>query len=131
MRIMIIESDWSFEIRATRYLESRAHLVVHETPFGLLKHACSWRPELIILGAEFVSEDLLKELRQLDPSPAVLITEHMCRFDRAWQAWQIGGDELLMKPIFHHQELQQAVTAALEHAALATTEAQLPAAVSA
>jgi DNA-binding response OmpR family regulator len=118
MRIMIVESDWQFEAKVTRFFENHAHLVSSRTSETALEHAKSWRPELIILSAEYAEEKLLDGLRALEPSPAVLLTEHMSRFDRAWRAWQVGGDELLMKPIFHYHELQQAVVSALEHATL-------------
>ena len=41
----------------------------------------------------------------------------MDRYDRAWRAWQTGGDELLMKPVFTSAELHQAIVTALENAA--------------
>jgi DNA-binding response OmpR family regulator len=131
MRIIIADADWHFELQATRYFESRTHLVVHETPERVLDHARSWRPDLIVLAAEYVSEELFDGLRLLDCPPAILLTEHMSRFDRAWRVWQMGGDELLMKPIFSVHDLQESVVAALEHAALNSTGLWRPAAVSA
>jgi hypothetical protein len=48
----------------------------------------------------------------------VLLTEHMDRYDRAWRAWQVVGDELLMKPVFNAHEIHMGVVMALEaHAA--------------
>ena len=60
---------------------------------------------------------LLEALRVLPDRPAVLLTEHMDRYDRAWRAWQRGGDELLMKPVFYAHELQQGIVTAMENAA--------------
>ena len=56
--------------------------------------------------------------RALGVKPAILISEHMSNYKRAWAAWQRGGDELLMKPIFKATELQEAVVTALENANL-------------
>ena len=116
MKVMIIESDWPFEAKATEYFESHADLVVHEIPAGAVDHARSWGPDLLILAAEYATEGLLDSMGKLEPAPAVLLTEHMSRFDRAWSAWQLGGDELLMKPIFHLHELRQASITAMENA---------------
>ncbi len=116
MKVLIIESDWPFEAKATNYFESHADLVVHATPANAVDRARSWRPDLLILAAEYATEELLKSLGMFEPAPAVLLTEHMSRFDRAWSAWQLGGDELLMKPIFHLHELRQASISAMKNA---------------
>ena len=118
MRIMIVESDWHFEIKAIQYFEARADLVVRRTPDAALQCAQSWQPELVILAAGYVNESLIAGLRALSVPPAILITEHMSRFDQAWRAWQVGGDELLMKPVFHVRELHEAVMQAMERAAI-------------
>lgn len=118
MKIMIVESDWQFTANAIRYFESRGHLVVQETPFGAAAHARTWQPDLVILAGEYSSEEMLNSLRALRVRPAVLISEHMSNYKRAWAAWQRGGDELLMKPIFKASELQEAVVTALETANL-------------
>ncbi len=124
MKIMIVESDWRFAAQAIRYFESRGHLVVQETPRGAAGHARSWQPDLVILAAEYSSEEVLNSLRALRVRPAVLISEHMSNYKRAWAAWQRGGDELLMKPIFKASELQEAVVIALENARLNSNTSQ-------
>ena len=116
MKVLIIESDWPFEAKATDYFESHADLVVHATPANAVNCARSWSPDLLILAAEYATEELLESLSKLDSAPAVLLTEHMSRFDRAWSAWQHGGDELLMKPIFHLHELRLASITAMKNA---------------
>ncbi|MBN1941738.1 MAG: response regulator transcription factor [Phycisphaerae bacterium] len=118
MRIMLIESDWNFEAKAVAYLESRADMVVRQSPATAVRHAQAWQPDVVILAAEYAGEELLNGLRALPSRPAILITEHMSRFDRAWRAWQLGGDELLMKPLFHTRELHDAIVIAMERAAL-------------
>lgn len=126
MKVMMIESDWQFEVKATRYFETHAGLVVHETAQTAIAHARSWEPDLVVLSAEFASAQLLEDLASLPSAPAVLLTEHMSRFDRAWSAWQRGGDELLMTPLFHISELQDAVVSAMEKHALTTTATLTP-----
>ena len=70
---------------------------------------------------------MLERMHGLPSSPAVLLTEHMDRYDRAWRAWQKGGDELLMKPVFKSDELHTAVVAALENAAAGARRRRLAA----
>jgi hypothetical protein len=53
----------------------------------------------------------------------------MDRYDRIWRAWQQGGDELLVKPIFTSKELLDAIVATMENAV--TGRRSQPAAVSA
>jgi DNA-binding response OmpR family regulator len=118
MKVSIIDPDWRFATQATAYLESHAHLVVHlAEPDLALRHAAHWKPDLVVLAAEFAEQGILGLMPAISPMPAVLLTEHMDRYDRAWRAWQKGGDELLMKPVFHSDELHEAVVAALENAA--------------
>ncbi len=118
MKIIIIDSDWRFVSKATRYFESFADTVIQQPPFSLVSKAEAWEPDLIILSAEYVTKDLLESLQNISPRPAVLLTEHMHRYDRAWGAWQCGGDELLMKPVFKSQDLRNAVSMAMQKAAL-------------
>ena len=121
----MVESDWDFESKAVGYFESRGDLVVRHSSEAAVRESQNWQPDVVILAAELAGEDILNGLRALPSRPAILITEHMSRFDRAWRAWQLGGDELLMKPLFHSRELHDAVIIALKRAALAanaTTE---------
>lgn len=118
MKIIIVDSDWRFVSKATRYFESFADTVVQQSAFSLVDKAETLRPDLIILSAEYATEGLLESLQDSSPRPAVLLTEHMSRYDRAWAAWQRGGDELLMKPVFKSQDLRDAVLVAMQKAAV-------------
>ena len=117
MKVLVIDHDWRFANQVSSYLESHAHLVVHQTRVkeGLI-HAEHWRPDLVILAAE-MAQAALAPLKALNPRPAVLLTAQLDRFDRAWRAWQSGGDELLMKPLLRTGELHAAIISAMENAA--------------
>ena len=119
MKVLIVDADWRFAEQAGDFLESHAHLVVHHNKADdAIDKAKHWQPDLVILAAEFAQDaSLVSSLYGASPRPAILLTDHMHRFDRAWRAWQRCGDELLMKPIFKGEELQTAVVAALENAA--------------
>jgi len=121
LKVLIIDADRHFAAKATRYLEAHAHLVVHQPAATLalaqIKH---WRPDLVILAADAAENGLAGKIFALPNRPAVLLTEHMDAYARAWRAWQMGGDELLMKPVFTAGEFRQAVTTALENAACGT-----------
>jgi DNA-binding response OmpR family regulator len=117
VRILIVDPDWRFARKAAGHLESKAHLVVHlDSPEQVMLQCRQWEPELVIVAAEMTEDGLLEAIRSLPHGPAVLLTEHMDRYDRAWRAWQRGGDELLMKPVFYARELQEGITAAMENA---------------
>ena len=90
MKVLIIEPDWRFAQQATAYLESHAHLTVHETSAqcGLAK-ATHWQPDLVIAADVFADEGLLESLAGLADTPAVLLTGWMDRYDVAWRAWQM------------------------------------------
>jgi DNA-binding response OmpR family regulator len=128
---MMVESDWNFEAKSIGYLESRGDMVVRQSSETAVRHAQTWQPDVVILAAEHAAEDVLSGLRALPSRPAILITEHMSRFDRAWRAWQLGGDELLMKPLFHTRELHDAIIIAMERATLNVNEAPASLAASA
>ena len=121
MKILIADPDWRFTQRASRYLESLAHLVVCQSQADqALERAKSWKPDLVIVDTELAENGLIESIHQLRPRPAVLLTGWMDRYDRVWRAWQRGGDELLMKPVFKSAQLHQAIVAALENAAAGT-----------
>lgn len=121
MRVMIVDSDWRFARQATAYLESRAHLVVHETSSThALTQAKHWKPDLVITSAELAEHKLLASLQKLTDRPAVLLTGRLDRSAGTWRAWQKGGDELLIKPVMRASELQAAVTQAMENASTGT-----------
>ena len=129
MKILIVDADWRFVRQASDYLESRAHLVVHQNRVeAALAQANRWQPDLVILAAELADDRLVKSLGKTVGSPAVLLTEHVDRFDRAWRAWQKCGHELLMKPVCKSQELQDAIVKAMENAVLGR-DARTPVAV--
>jgi DNA-binding response OmpR family regulator len=118
MKILISDPDWHFSRQAAGYLEGMAHLVVHQADTNqALELARRWEPDVVILAAESAEAGLLEELCESQTRPAILLTEYMDRYDRAWRAWQIGGDELLMKPVFESRELHDAIVAARENAA--------------
>jgi len=119
MKVLIADGDWHFSQQASRFLESRAHLVVCEPVLrAAMDQARRWLPDLVILSAELaVREGTMETLLSLQPRPAILLTERMDRFDRAWRAWQQGGDELLLKPVLSADDLHLAIVAARENAA--------------
>lgn len=119
MKVLIIDPDWRFAQQATSFLESHAHLVVHQ-PKSLLALAQvqHWHPDLVILASELAETGLIEAIQRLNDRPAVLLTGWMDRYDLAWRAWQRGGDELLMKPLFKAKELHEAIVTALENAAV-------------
>ncbi len=53
----------------------------------------------------------------METRPAGLLTGWVDRFDVTWRAWQTGGDELLIKPMFREEDLHEAIVMALENAA--------------
>ncbi len=128
MRILIIDSDWNFVRKASAYLESKAHMVVHmPTEQHALRQARQWQPDLVIVAAEATEGGLLESFLSLSKRPAVLLSEHMDRYDRAWRAWQRGGDELLMKPVFYASELQEAIATAMKNASAKTRQLRIAA----
>lgn len=122
MKVLIADPDWHFSQRVSKFLESRAHLVVYEPGLAAaLEQAARWGPDLVILAAELAAgEGVMEALCSARPRPAILLTESMARFDRAWRAWQLGGDELLLKPVLSGYDLHQAIVTARENAAAGT-----------
>lgn len=118
MKVLIADGDWEFARKAWAHFEACANIVLWETqPAQIVQRVESWQPDLLIVSAQQVQDGLLDRLPTDLLRPAVLVTEHMADADRAWRAWQRGGDELLLKPIFHARELHEAASAALRHAA--------------
>lgn len=118
MKVLIIDADWRFTQQAVDFLEARANnVVLQPSPRDALEQAKHWQPDLVIVAAEFCDPDFMEALRSLPRRPAVLLTEFLGRYDRAWQAWQRGGDDLLIKPIFSMDDLQDAIVTARENAA--------------
>jgi len=121
MKVLIADPDWRFAGKTRDYLESHAHMVLsHAESDYVMARVRSWQPDLVIIAAELAEKGLLNELNGLMPRPAILLTEYMDRYDRAWRVWQQGGDELLMKPVFKSSELQAAIVTALENATAGT-----------
>lgn len=117
LKVLIADPDWRFVAQASQYLESHAHLVVHEPRVKeAIAQAEHWKPDLVILSADLANKGLIEPITAIRPRPAVLLTGRMDRYDLAWKAWQKGGDDLLMKPMFRIQELHEAVVTALENA---------------
>jgi len=118
MKVLIVDPDWRFAQQASEFLESHAHLVVwHSQASEGAERAATWQPDLVFLAAELAEAGALEAIQALPSRPAVLLVGWLDRYDVAWRAWQKGGDELLMKPIFRKDELHQAVVTALENAA--------------
>jgi DNA-binding response OmpR family regulator len=117
MKVLILDSDDRFAEQARRYFEAHAHLVIRATcPAEAIKTAQSWRPELVIVDADASTEALLRGLQALPERPAILMTGWPDKVAHVWRAWQIGGDELLMKPLLQVAELQLAAVTAMENA---------------
>jgi DNA-binding response OmpR family regulator len=122
MKILILETDWQFAGQAMTYLESHAHLVVHQVDAGeAIQRAAHWSPDLVIVAADLADTGVIEAMNQLDTPPAVLLTGWMDRYNEAWRAWQRGGHELLLKPILRADELEEAIVSARENAVAGTT----------
>ena len=119
MKVLIADGDWRFSRQVCSYLETHAHLVVSETdPKQAVERASHWQADLVILASELADKTLMNALYALHPRPAILLTGWVDRYDLAWRAWQMGGDELLMKPVFRSDDLHQAIVSAMENAAI-------------
>ncbi len=122
MKVLVVEPDWRFARMAADYLEGHAHLVVQESRLDeALERVSHWQPDLVIVAAELAEDGfvgLLEDRTAGANRPAVLLTGWLDRYDIAWRAWQKGGDELLIKPVFTTDELHSAIVTALENAAL-------------
>ena len=121
MKVLVLDPDWRFARQARDYLEARTHLVVHHSGADKARTKVEhWQPDLVIVAAELCDDGLLSDLHCGSHRPAVLLTGWMERYDRVWQVWQEGGDELLMKPIFNTDDLHQGIVVALENASTGT-----------
>ncbi|MHC4985051.1 MAG: response regulator [Planctomycetota bacterium] len=119
MKVLIADPDWRFAEQATSYLESHAHLVVYQPkPTLAITQVQRWQPDLVIVAAELADSGVIEAIHRIKDRPALLLTGWMDRYDVAWRAWQRGGDELLMKPLFKADELQETIITALENASL-------------
>ncbi len=117
MKVLIVDGDWRFARQATTYLESRAHLVVHQTGAReALAQAEHWRPDLVILAAEMSDKGVMESFTKGQTRPAVLLTGRLDHYHLVWKAWQKGGDDVLIKPVMSSDELQMAITTAMENA---------------
>ncbi len=122
MKILIADNDWRFSHQAAEFLESHAHLVVRSTDAeSTLETAEQWKPDLVMVSESMTENGLLERLHAMPNRPAVLLLGWMDRYAKVWRAWQRGGDELLMKPVFKSQELYEAIVTAMENA---TADAQ-------
>lgn len=128
MKILILDPDWRFGAQTRRYFESLAHLVVLQSHGNdAIRKIDRWQPDLVVVAAELAQDGLLEHLHTGEHRPAVLLTGWMDRYDRVWRAWQKGGHELLMKPVFNTEEIHQATITALENAAAGTRTRQVAA----
>ena len=118
MKILIAEPDFRFAQQAGAFLERLANLVSYENRSDkLLDRIECFKPDLLIIAAELATEHIFEQINAAQDRPAILLTEGLDRYDRAWQAWQNGGDELLLKPIFTTDDLHIAIVTALENRA--------------
>jgi len=117
MKILILDPDWRFAQEARDYLESHAHMVVHQTSDQYAQDKLeSWKPDLVMVSAELCeNSDLSEKINNTDS--AVLLTGWMDKYDMVWRMWQKTGHELFMKPVFDMDELYQSMVVALENAA--------------
>lgn len=121
MKILVIDPDWRFAQQAQSHFESHAHVVSHQADSAVASAQLTrWQPDVVLLAAELADDALIETIYSVSPRPAVVLTDHMDRFDRAWRAWQKCGDELLMKPLMKADELQSAMVAAMENTAAGT-----------
>jgi len=124
MKVLIVDPDWRFAQQASSFLESHAHLAVHQPkPAMALVQSERWQPDLVIIGSELAESGIIEAIGRLKDRPAILLTGWMDRYDLAWRAWQRGGDELLMKPLMKIEELQEAMITALENAVVGVRRA--------
>jgi len=122
MKVLIVDLDHQFFNQARDLLESRGHHVLQEAHTDLaLQRAQAWRPDVVFVNAELADVAggvFLAELESIRPRPAVVLTSTLMRFDKAWQAWQHGGDEVLFKPLLQPSELHVAVLTARKNTLL-------------
>ena len=83
MKVLIVEPDWRFAQQAADFLESHAHLVVHEpSPAEALVCAERWGPDLVILAAELAPSVMVERFASLKPRPALSPTRPPDRNER-------------------------------------------------
>ncbi len=120
MKILVVDSDWSFLRQARDLLEPHGHYVVHEVDADrAFQRSLKWHPDVIMVSTEHESccdGNLLSDLARLTPRPAILLVSAMTDFEKAWRAWQRGGDEVLFKPLLHSSELHTAIMSARQNA---------------
>lgn len=127
MKVMVVDSDSKFAALVRQHCEAHGHHCLH-VPDGdpAVSKAMEWDPDLVMVAAELAVSGVVKSLLDLQPRPALLIVGWMDRYDVAWRAWQIGGDELLMKPVFNVGEIHLAITTALDNALMKRVPAEPP-----
>ena len=121
-KVILVEADTRFARQLERYFISKSAKVAESTPADLVQFATKFEPDLIILAAEFASSELCSALHRLPHKPAILLTEHMANYKQAWRAWQMGGHELLMKPVLKAQEVSDAICSAIQNSLLDDNE---------
>jgi len=120
MKVLIVDSDWYFVSQASGILESKGHQVSSEADSAeAFERAEQLRPDVILINVELeevCQGDMLERLEGILPRPAIVLVSVLERFDKAWQAWQRGGHEVLFKPILHPSELHVAILNARQNA---------------
>ena len=129
MKVIIADPDWRFASQAFSFLESRAHMVAHYNDIeAVVAGAKKWQPDLVMVSAELATDKAMNTLRSMSPRPAILLTGSMAEPGQTWRAWQRGGDELLMKPVFKAKEIHEAIVSALQTSAVGGRSSHLTAA---
>ncbi|OPX24184.1 MAG: hypothetical protein B1H04_02590 [Planctomycetales bacterium 4484_123] len=120
LKVLLVDSDWYFLTQVTSILESRGHHVVREgNPAEALDRARRWRPDVVMVDVQLPEVhrgELVADLAAIQPRPAIVLLSAMEHFERAWAAWQRGGDDVLFKPILHPSDVHLAILTARKNA---------------
>ena len=120
LKVLLVDSDWYFLNQATNILESRGHHVLQEPdPAEAVERARRWRPDVAMVDVRLPvvhQGELLAQLADIQPRPAIVLLSALGDFEKAWKAWQRGGDDVLFKPILHPADVHLAILTARKNA---------------
>jgi DNA-binding response OmpR family regulator len=120
MKALIIDNDSRLINQIRQTLEADGHLAVdYADADQALRQGRNWRPEVVFVNSELPAcwqGDLLDKLARLPDRPAIILTASLERFDLAWRAWQLGGDEVVFKPLFGTDEVHRVILTARQKA---------------
>ncbi|MGC9457338.1 MAG: hypothetical protein ACP5DC_07410 [Halothiobacillaceae bacterium] len=122
LTILVCDPDAEFVRGAGDALRAAGHHVLvapdRSRAMGLL---LGGKPQVVIVPSEAFnrpeSEHMAAFIHGLPDRPAVIITMTLGRFDLAQQAWQLGADEAVFKPLLDDTELTDAVNRAMDKVA--------------